>query len=64
MSNAYSHQTYRVLGVRLVVVHVITWTSGDRIDVVSDPNSLLDSLRRYKSSVSQPHDSLVLLTYV
>ena len=57
-------QIYRTLRIRLVVVHVITWTSGDRINVVSDPNALLDNIRGYRGTVSQPHDSLMLLTYV
>ena len=57
-------QLYKSLRVRLVVAHVITWTSGDRINVVSDPNSLLNSMRGYKRSVTQPHDSLMFLTYV
>ena len=57
-------QIYRTLRIRLVVVHVITWTSGDRINVVSDPNTLLGNTRVYKRTVTQPHDSLMLITYV
>ena len=57
-------QIYKVLDIRLVVVHVITWTSGDRINVVSDPNTLLNNIRDYKRTVTQPHDSLMLITYV
>ena len=56
-------QLYRPLRVRVVVVHVITWTSGDRISVVSNPQSLLDNIRVFKRSVSQPHDSMMLITY-
>ena len=61
----YFHvQIYKTLRVRLVVVHVITWSSGDRINVVSDPETLLYNIRDYKTTVTQSHDSLMLLTYV
>jgi hypothetical protein len=53
---------YRPLRIRVVVVHVITWTSGDRINVVPNPNSLLNNIREYKRTVTQPHDALMLLT--
>ena len=59
-----SLQLYRPLRVRVVVVHVITWTSGDRISIVADPQTLLDRIRSFKRSVSQPHDAMMLITYV
>ena len=59
-------QLYRTLNVRVVVVHVITWTAGDMITYPSDndPNELLNNLEDYEPQVTPVHDSTMLITYV
>ena len=59
-------QLYRTLNVRVVVVHVITWTAGDMITYPNDndPNELLDNLVGYEPQVTPVHDSTMLITYV
>lgn len=59
-------QLYQTLMVRVVVVHVTTWTNGNRINYPSnnDANPLLDNLRDYAPQVTAEHDSLMLMTGV
>ena len=61
-------QLYRPLNVRIVVVHVTTWTTGDRIQYPSDFDSsaLLDSLAAYEPDppITVQHDSTMLITCV
>jgi len=59
---SFSLQLFRVLDIRIAVVHVITWTQGNQINVVSDSNTLLDNFRDYVPQVTTPHDALMLLT--
>lgn len=57
-------QLYQPIGIRVVLIEVITWVSQDEIDVSPDPNTLLDRLESvYRPQVATPHDSLMLLTY-
>ena len=53
-----------VLGVRISLVSVTTWTSGDQIDVVSNPDTLLDRFEEYVPRIGDPNDSAMLITYV
>ena len=53
-----------VLGVRIALVSVTTWTSGDQIQVVSNPDTLLSNFEAYAPQISDPHDSAMLITYV
>ena len=58
----FTVQLFRVLGVRIALVEVITWTTADQITIVEDPEDLLDNFRTYISQVSTQHDALMLLT--
>ena len=58
----FTVQLFRVLGVRIALVEVITWTTTDQITIVNDPRGLLDNFRTYISQVSTQHDALMLLT--
>lgn len=55
-------QLYRVLNIRVVLVDVTTWTNGDQITVVSNPDTLLDNFERYKPQITSEHDSAMLIT--
>lgn len=59
-----SVQLYRTLSVRVVVVHVITWSSGDRIMYPPDGDSsvLLNNLRDFEPQITPVHDSTMLIT--
>ena len=62
MTHFQTVQLYRVLNVRVVLVDVTTWTNGDQITVVSNPNTLLDNFELYKPQITAPHDSAMLIT--
>ena len=57
-------QLYRVLNIRIVLVDVTTWSNGDQITVVSDPETLLEKFQTYVIQNTAPRDSAMLLTYV
>ena len=63
-------QIYRVNNVRIALVMVETWSSGDKISVVADSSTTLASFRTYKNTVldtnddTKNHDNAHLLTYV
>lgn len=60
----FPFQLYRTLSVRVVAVHVTTWTTGDRIvfPADNDPNILLDRFRDYEPQITAEHDSTMLIT--
>ncbi|KAL5475659.1 hypothetical protein EMCRGX_G025502 [Ephydatia muelleri] len=53
---------YKPLGIRIVLVQAITWSSGNKITVVSNSGTLLDNFRVYAPSVTTQHDVTMLLT--
>eukprot|EP00731_Ephydatia_muelleri_P029801 Em0021g324a len=53
---------YKPLGIRIVLVQAITWSSGNKIAVVSNSSALLDNFRVYAPSVTAQHDVTMLLT--
>ena len=57
-------QIYRVEGIRVVVVDVITWTIKDPITVSNDAGVFLERFSGYSSSLPQQYDSAMLFTYV
>ena len=57
-------QLYRPLNIRVVLVDVITWNTGNQISVVQDPETLLDNFELYVPNISSSYDSTMLITYV
>ena len=57
-------QIYKEEGVRLAVVDVVTWTMSDQIQIVEDPDVLLDRFLDYSPNLPQNYDSAMLFTYV
>ena len=55
-------QLYQDLNIRVVLVDVTTWTNGDQINVVSDPDQLLDNFALYKRQITARFDSAMLIT--
>jgi len=55
-------QLFRVLNVRVALIESITWSNGDQITVVTDPQTLLNSFRDYRRQIRTTHDSAMLLT--
>jgi hypothetical protein len=55
---------FRVLNVRIALVDVITWNTGNQISVVSNPDTLLNNFRAYKPQIATQHDAAMLLTNV
>eukprot|EP00731_Ephydatia_muelleri_P013616 Em0007g926a len=53
---------YKPLGIRIVLIQTITWNSGDKISVVSNPSQLLDNFRTYRPQITTPHDVAMLFT--
>jgi len=49
--------------VRLAVVDVVTWTMSDPIQIVEDPDVLLDNFKKYSPNLPQNYDSAMLFTY-
>ena len=49
---------------RLAVVDVVTWTMSDPIQIVEDPDVLLDNFQEYSPNLPQNYDSAMLFTYV
>ena len=57
-----SLQIFKAVGVRLVVVDVVTWTMGDPIQISDVPGVLLDNFRDYSPNLPQIYDSAMLFT--
>ncbi len=57
-----STKVYKEIDIRIVLVDVITWTTGDKILVDTDPNTLLENFREYRLEVHTLHDSIMLIT--
>ena len=57
-------QIYKNEGVRIAVVDVVTWTTSDRIQIVDDPEALLNNFRDGALNLAQNYDSAMLFTYV
>jgi hypothetical protein len=63
-------QIYKVHNIRIALVMVETWSSGDQISIVTDSNATLYNFRGYKNSVldvnedTKDHDNAQLLSYV
>ncbi len=55
-------QVYQDLSIRVVLIQSITWTAGDEINVVADPDIVLPLFRTYKQTISTPHDCMHLIT--
>ena len=55
-------QLYQDLNIRVVLVDVTTWTNGDQIEVVPNPDTLLDNFQLYKRQITSQHDSAMLIT--
>ncbi len=55
-------QVYQALSIRVVLIQSITWTSGDQITIVTDPDVVLPLFRTYGRTVSTPHDCIHLVT--
>ena len=55
-------QLFRVLNVRIALVDVITWNTGNEISVVSNPVTLLNNFMTYKPQITTQHDAAMLLT--
>jgi disintegrin and metalloproteinase domain-containing protein 12 len=59
---SYYLQIYKVEGVRIVVVDVVTWTMDDPIKITSDAQDLLSNFRDYSHNLPQRYDSAMLFT--
>ena len=57
-------QIFKVQGVRIVVVDVVTWTMGDPIAATSNAGGFLDNFRDYSHNLPQHYDSAMLFTLV
>ena len=57
-------QIYKEEAVRLAVVNVVTWTMSDPIQIVDDPDVLLNNFKEYSPNLTQNYDSAMLFTYV
>jgi len=55
-------QLFRVLNISVALIESITWSNGDQITVVTDPQTLLNSFRDYRPQIRTAHDSAMLLT--
>ena len=55
-------QLFRVLNIRVALIESITWSNGDQITVVPDPETLLNNFRDYRPQITTAHDSTMLLT--
>ena len=55
-------QMFKAVGVRLVVVDIITWTMGDPFQFSSEPGVILDNFRFYSPNFPQKYDSAMLFT--
>ena len=53
---------YSAVNIRIVLVHVITWTSGDQIQLSSSPETTLHNFRTYTLQIQEPFDAIMLLT--
>eukprot|EP00731_Ephydatia_muelleri_P029982 Em0021g505a len=57
-------QLYKVLGVRIALVEVTTWLTGNKIAVLSDSSTSLDNFAAYEPQIASHHDASLLLTGV
>lgn len=57
-----SLQLYKVEGVKVAVVDVITWTMGTPIDNVTEAEARLNSFKDYSHNLPQIYDSAMLFT--
>ena len=53
---------YSAVNIRIVLVHAITWTSGDQSQFSTSPETTLQNFRTYSLQVQEPFDAIVLLT--
>ena len=57
-----SLQVFKAVGVRLVVVDVVTWTRGDPMPISDVPGVILENFRAYSPNLPQIYDSAMLFT--
>ena len=57
-----SLQVFKAVGVRLVVVDVVTWTRGDPMQISNVPGVILENFRSYSPNLPQIYDSAMLFT--
>ena len=62
LTNFFSVQVYRVQGVRVVVVDVVTWTIEDPIPISTNSHEFLNNFRDYSHNLPQNYDSAMLFT--
>ena len=55
-------QVFKAVGVRLVVVDVVTWTMGDPIQISDVPDVILNDFRAFSPNLPQIYDSAMLFT--
>jgi disintegrin and metalloproteinase domain-containing protein 12 len=53
---------FKAVGVRLVVVDVVTWTMGDPIQISDVPDVILNDFRAFSPNLPQIYDSAMLFT--
>lgn len=53
---------YQAVDIRIVLVHTITWTSGDRSVFSGSPDTTLERFRTYSRNVQEDFDAIFLLT--
>ena len=57
-------QVFKVEGVRVVVVDVVTWTIEDPIAITTDAGNIIDNFRNYSPNLPQVYDSAILFMLV
>ena len=55
-------QLFKAVGVRVVVVDVVTWTRGDPIQITDIPGDYLNNFKVYSPNLPQIYDSAMLFT--
>ena len=55
-------QIYRPENIRIVAVHMETWSSGDRFPFSPDPDQTLRLFKSFSRSVQQDFDAIMLIT--
>lgn len=55
-------QYYRTLNVRVILVSVITWSKGDKINPTTNTRTLLDHIETFRPQVAMSHDALLYMT--
>ena len=46
--------------IRVVLIDSIAWTNGDKIQVSTNPDTLLNRFETYRPQILTPHDSAML----